>query len=74
MKYNEVIDGVKLEKDVWAEQFADPGDIKQNYMVSINGEFIDEDLNSSELADRLLLIADRLTKIANFLNRIKSKN
>lgn len=56
-----------LERDVYAEQFADPSDIKSNYMVRLHGEVIDEDEDKLALAKRLYDYSDRFIKIANFL-------
>jgi hypothetical protein len=67
MKYRQEVKGVMLEKSVYAEQFAEPGDIKIDYTVRLHGDVIDEDVDKKALATRLLGYSDRLIKIANFL-------
>jgi hypothetical protein len=68
MRYGKEVNGVKLERDVFADQFAEPGDVRTNYMVYLHLDVIDEDEDKKALAKRLLKYADRLVKIANFLN------
>lgn len=70
MKYNKADKtGVSLIRDCYAEQFADPGDIKFNYIVDRDGDCIDEDESPIKLADRLRALAKRLNTIASFLDR-----
>lgn len=73
MKYGKSQHGVELMRDCFAEQFADPGDIKFNYIVKIYNEYFDEDQDTQALAKRLSRIADQLLITARFLKRIKPK-
>jgi hypothetical protein len=61
--------GVELDRDVYAEQFADPGDIITNYKVSLSGDVILESEDRLELARDLVAIAKRFEMIAKFLRR-----
>ena len=71
MKYDHVDKktGISLSRDVYAEHFAESGDIKTNYMVQLYGDTILEGEDAQELADQLMKINDRLYKIADFLRR-----
>jgi len=73
MKYGVEVDRVELNKDCYAEHFAEPGDLKYNYQVFIDGDCIDEDSDKIAMAKRLRKLADRLVKIANFLDRKRTK-
>lgn len=76
MKYGQEKDGLGLSKDVFAEQFADPGDIQTNYMLTFHGDVLLEDESASNLASDIYKMIDRLHTIRNFLlrkNALKSK-
>lgn len=74
MKYGqEDSSGVKVERDCYAEQFADPGSAKFNYMVSVGGDVIDEDEDPRKLAERINALGSRLVAIARQLERAKVK-
>ena len=72
MKYGHVDKrtGISLDKDVYAEHFADPGDIKINYMIKFYGDTIIEEENPKKLAADLMKMGERFYILANFLNRI----
>jgi hypothetical protein len=61
--------GIGLYRDCYAEQFADPGDIKSTYSVRIHGDLILEGQDPVKLAKELMKINDRLYVIADFLRR-----
>lgn len=71
MKYDHEIDGVQLRRDVFADQFADAGDIRTRYWVEIYGDTIAESEDPKEIAQLLERVAKRLQKIATFLNSKK---
>ncbi len=64
--------GVQLNRDCYAEHFAEPGDLKFNYSVSIHGDCIAENEDRKALAKELKLIAERLMKIAVHLKTRKA--
>lgn len=70
MKYNHPIHGIELKRDCYAEQFAEAGDIKFNYMVSCFGTTIMEDESPQTVAKWLFMAARRLEKMAHFLEKI----
>jgi len=74
MHYNKEIYGITLKRDVYAEHFAEPGDIEIEYALDFCGCVVDEDENPRALAKRIHKYALRLSKIANFLEKIGSKN
>lgn len=63
--------GIKIERECYAEQFAEPGDIKFNYLVMDWNQCIDEGKDPQELAKRIELKANRLNQIARFLRKKK---
>lgn len=65
--------GVKLNRDVYAEHFADPGDIKTNYTVSIHGDVVLEGEDSKRIAECLYSLINRLHMVRNHLLRIGRK-
>lgn len=71
MKYGKELYGVSLERDSYAEHFAEPGDVIDNYMVFMNGDCILESENPRELARDLKLVSKRLEVIARFLEKKK---
>lgn len=70
MKYGEMhtASGVSVHRDVYAEQFAEPGDLKYNYWVEIHGDCIAESESREHLATQLRRICKRLQGIANSLD------
>lgn len=74
MKYGCAKHGVSLERDCYAEQFAEPKDLKFNYIVKIDDWCIDEDESPHKLASRLRKKAERINKIVQFLERKQSSN
>ncbi|PWU11641.1 MAG: hypothetical protein C5B47_00605 [Verrucomicrobia bacterium] len=50
--------GIGLRKDVYADHFAAPSDIKTNYMVTLYGDTILEGENPKELAKQIYAIGD----------------
>ena len=64
MKYGHEIDGIKLDRDCYAEQFAEPGDIRFNYIVTSDGDCVAEDENPQRLAKYLERKAKRHVTIA----------
>lgn len=73
MKYDHEIDGVQLRRDVFADQFADAGDLRTRYWVEIFGQTIIESEVPSEIVNELNRVANRLQKVAEFLSK-KVKN
>lgn len=73
MKYGSDKYGVALNRDVYAEHFADSVDIKIDYMVHFHDHCVDEDKNPKALAKRLRQYSKRLLQIANFLDKIGRK-
>jgi hypothetical protein len=69
MQYNKEINNVSLLRDVYADHFAGPSDIKTNYMVEVFGDIIDEDEDAKALAKRLKKISQRLLAISKFLEK-----
>lgn len=71
MKYDHIDKktGLSLSKNVYAEHFADVGDIKTNYMVQLYGDTILEGEDPVKMADQIMKITDRLYMIADFLRR-----
>ena len=65
--------GIGLSRDVYAEHFAEPGDIKTNYMITFSGDVLLEGEDPKKLADQIMKINERMYKIADFLRRIGSK-
>lgn len=61
--------GISLHRDVYAEQFADAGDIKTNYMIKFHGDTLLEGEDPRELAKDLMSIINRLHVLAYFLRR-----
>ena len=72
MEYDKEINGFSIHKEVYFEEFSEVGD-DPNIMYTVNheGDYIDEGKNNHELAACLLKKVERLTSIANFLQRIK---
>ena len=68
--------GLGLSRDVYAEHFAEPGDIKTNYMLTFHGDVLLENEDSKNMADDIYSMIERLHTIRNFLikkNAPKSK-
>lgn len=65
--------GIGLSRDVYAEQFAEPGDIKTNYMVTHHGEVMLESENPEQLAKEVYAMIERLHTVYSHLNRIGMK-
>jgi len=61
--------GLSLDRDVYAEHFSDPGDIKFNYMIKLYGDTILESEDPVKLANELMKINERIYMIADFLRR-----
>ncbi len=76
MKYNhkDKKASIGLSRDCYAEQFADPGDIRFNYMVTHHGEVILEDENPRKLAKQVYAMIERLHVIYAHLNKFKPKD
>ena len=73
MKYGHEIDRVELIRDCYAEQFAEPGDLKYNFIVKLYGSTIIEEHSPQKLGKELKRIAKRLDSIANFLLKMKGR-
>ena len=69
MKYGHVDKktGISLERDIYAEHFAEPGDLKTHYTVRFYGLTILEQNDPQKLADQLMKVNERLYMIAQFL-------
>jgi hypothetical protein len=69
MKYNheDKKTGLGLSRDVSAEQYAEPGDIKVNYMLTLNGDVLLENRDGKELAQDIYNMIARLRTVYNFL-------
>lgn len=61
--------GIGLSRDVFADHFAGPEDIRTNYMLTFHGDVLLEDENSQQLADDIYNMIERLNTIRNFLIR-----
>ena len=61
--------GIELDRDVYADHFAEPGDIKTNYMIRIHGDTILEGSDPIKLANQLMKMYERLYMISDFLRR-----
>ena len=71
MKYSNTIDGVSIERRYIAEQFATGEDIQTLYSIICNGDCIDEDVDTQDLAKRLKKAGDRLHMMSRFLSKKK---
>ena len=67
MKYNKEIKGVHVQRDDYAEQFANK--IKSEFKVSIYGETITESENKKELSRELTMLGTQLLKWAEFFDK-----
>lgn len=71
VKYNHDIHGIELKRDCYAEQHAEPRDVKFNYMVTVYGECIGEGEDPHLLGRALKNHAKRLATISRFLLSLK---
>jgi hypothetical protein len=62
--------GISLDKDVYAEHFAEPDDIKTNYMIKLYGDVILEGEDSKALSRDIMNVIERLHMVADFLRRV----
>jgi hypothetical protein len=60
---------VELFTDPYAEHFGDHEDVKQNYMLAIDNDIIDEDENPKELKKRIVQLIDGLNKVILVLDK-----
>lgn len=71
MKYGfEDKSGLGLNRDVYAEQFADPGDIKTKYILTFCGDCLLESKDPQVLAKNIYKMIERLHTIRDHLRRI----
>lgn len=75
MKYNskDKKTGIALKRDVFADQFAEPNDIRINYMITMYDDILIEGENTKELAKNVYNIIERLHIIYSHLNKIGAK-
>lgn len=62
--------GIVLDRDVYVDQFADPGDIDITYIITFHGELIFESEDPKQLVIDIQESIKRLNSIASHLKQI----
>lgn len=74
VKYGEELYGLGVCRDAYADHFAEPDDIKVNYMLTFYGDVLHECEHLPALSSEIEKMVKRLTEINKFLKREEKKN